>query len=111
MKIEKRLPQTQFNSVQTLPRLPLVFALDPTEARSLTSEEAAAANGVAESFFQSIGGETVDPASPDYRDLWKREQPVADYRLRAAIGAQAFARYQEEVYMRSKAAAAAGSPP
>ncbi len=106
----KRLPQTRFNSVRARSRLPLVFALDPTEAISLGPERAAQAASVAEEFFQSIGGEKADPASPDYGDRWKREQSAADYRLRAAIGGQAFARYQEEVYMRSKAAAPGSKP-
>ena len=86
-------------------RLPLVFALPPEETTGLNPRQAAAAIAIADQFYQTIGGDTADPSTADYKDRWKREQPLADYQLRAAIGAQAYARWQEEAYLRQRAAA------
>lgn len=71
----------------------------------LNERQAAAAIAIADQFYSTIGGDTADPSTTDYKDRWKREQPLADYQLRAAIGAQAYARWQEEAYLRQRAAA------
>lgn len=73
----------------------------------LNPREAEAAMAIANQFYEAIGGETADPSTPDYRDLWRREQSLADFQLRAAIGAQAYARYQEEAWLRAQSSGAA----
>jgi hypothetical protein len=97
----------RFSPPPTAARLPLVFALPPEEMPGFNPRQSAAAMAIADQFYESIGGEAADPSTPDYRDRWRREQPLADYQLRAAIGAQAYARYQEEAYLRAKSSTAA----
>jgi len=105
VRVDPEVLRRRFRPAPAAARLPLVFALPPEEMPGLNERQAAAAIAIAEQFAATIGGEDADPSTPDYRDRWKREQPLADYQLRAAIGAQAYARWQEEAYLRAKAAA------
>ncbi len=96
----------RFAPAPSAARLPLVFALPPEEMTGLNPQQAAAAIAIADQFYTTLGGDSADPSTTEYKDRWKREQPLADYQLRAAIGAQAYARYQELAYLRAKSGAA-----
>ncbi len=56
-------------------------------------------------FIEAVGGESADPAAPEYRKKWLDTQRLADLQLRARIGAQAFAAYQRQRSMKENAAA------
>jgi hypothetical protein len=47
------------------------------------------------------------PSTPACLNRWRLSQSVADQRLRAAIGGQAFARWQIEGYLAQKTSATA----
>lgn len=88
-----------------VPVLPLVFQEVAAGSVLLEPDHIAAAVAVQDQFFESLGGDTVDPGTTEYKNKWQREQPLADQRLRAAIGAHAFAAWQAEAYLRAKATA------
>jgi hypothetical protein len=95
---------------RAIPRLvvlPVAFGEMPSAAVVLTPEQVAEVDRIQEQFLNDIGGEPADPGSSDYLQKWSHAQPLADQRLRAAIGAQAFARWQEEAYLRSRQSASA----
>jgi hypothetical protein len=98
--IRRRYPQLHGPA-----RLPVVFAIPPEEVTGLNPGQIAAAIAIAEQFQHNTGGDTADPSTADYLNKWRREQPLADYQLRAAIGAQAYARWQEEAHHRARSAA------
>jgi hypothetical protein len=79
-----------------------VYAAADPAALQLNPQQAAAADHIADQFYEEIGGESADPSTTEYRDRWQRAWSLADQRLRAAIGAQAFARWQEEAYFHAK---------
>lgn len=82
------------------PVLPLAF--QAANQSLLTPEQAAAADQIQEQFLADIGGEPADASSPGYLEKWRQVQPIADQRLRAAIGAQAFAAWQAEAWFKDK---------
>ena len=84
------------------PEMPLVFREVEEAAVSLEPAQAAAAAAVQDVFADQVGPEPGDPSAPDYRNHWQHEQSVADQRLRAMIGAQAYARWRREAYLRSR---------
>ncbi len=99
-EIRRRHPQLHGKA-----RLPVVFEIPPEEVSGLNPRQVAAAIAIAEQFQQTMGGEAADPSTEEYLEKWRREQPLVDYQLRAAIGAQAYARWQEEAYFRARATA------
>jgi len=84
------------------PAVPLVFLEVPPHTVPLKPPQSAGVESLQEEFITDIGGEPADPGSRDYLEKWRRAQPVADYRLRAMIGAQAFAAWQADAYLKSK---------
>jgi hypothetical protein len=86
------------------PETPLVFREVDAAAVPLEPAQAAAAAAVQDIFADQFDPEPADPSAADYGDRWRHEQPVADQRLRAMIGAQAYARWQREAYIRSRKA-------
>lgn len=87
--------------------LPVALVELPAAAVALTAEQVAEVDRIQEAFLNDIGGEPVDPASADYLHKWRLAQPLADQRLRAAIGTRAFSRWQEEAYFRPRSASPA----
>ena len=61
----------------------------------LTSEQEFAVTRVQDSFVEEIGGEEQAANDPQYKDRWMVAQPIADQRLRAQIGDQAYREYQK----------------
>lgn len=92
------------------PILPVVFHEAPADTVSLTLEQAAGADALQEQFLTDIGGDPADPGNRQYFEKWQHSQPVADQRLRAMIGGQAFARWQAEAYRGSRQSSPASPP-
>jgi len=103
------LMRRRYPGLQGRARLPVVFEIPPEEVSGLNPRQIAAAIAIAEQFHETMGGEGADVSTKEYLEKWRREQPLVDYQLRAAIGAQAYARWQEEAYLRAKAAGQASA--
>jgi hypothetical protein len=86
------------------PQLPVVLQEPPAGAVFLTPEEASGAEHIQEQFITESGSGLSDSSTPAYLKNWGQAQSVADQRLRAAIGAQAFGRWQMEAYLSTKKA-------
>jgi hypothetical protein len=85
--------------------LPMVFREVSPEAVELTPSQAKAVEEIQDQFAGAVGGETADAGHPGYRKKWDQEQRLSDLRLRAMIGAQAFAAWQREAHWRAMEAA------
>jgi hypothetical protein len=86
------------------PQLPVVLQEPPAGAVFLTPDEASGAEHIQEQFITESGSGLSDSSTPAYLKNWGQAQSVADQRLRAAIGAQAFSRWQMEAYLSTKKA-------
>lgn len=53
---------------------------------------------IAEDFAQSVVESGLDPASPEYRQVWDREAATADARFRSMYGAQAWKSHHIQVH-------------
>ena len=70
------------------------IAADSVPSPLSTVQEQAVAR-VQESFVKDIGGEDQVATDPEYKARWLTAQPIADQRLRAQIGDEAFREYQK----------------
>jgi hypothetical protein len=86
------------------PVLPLAFQEKEPGTIFTDPSHAAEVVSVQDQFIEDIGGEAADPSSPEYLHRWIPAQRLSDLRLRARIGAQAFAAYQREADARRKSA-------
>ena len=95
--------RTPRNRPDQHPVLPLAFREFPA-GMQFEPAQALAVEEVQDQFIAALGGETADPATPGYREKWLDTQRTADLRLRARIGAQAFAAWQRLRTMQEHAA-------
>ncbi len=71
--------------------LPVAFQSLPDDA-SLSADQRARLDMIQEQFLTTIGGPNQDPASPSYREIWRKAQREADAQFKASFGPTAYMR-------------------
>ena len=92
----------------SVPLLPFAFRDLPPDFH-FQPAQTTAVEEVQDQFIAALGGETADPATPEYREKWLDSQRLADLQLRARIGGQALAAWQRQRSMKGTAAGETGN--
>ena len=90
-KIPTALPEAAFNQSTGNPLGKSTNAKDAQNLQSLTvTQNQEVLNDVKNNFIQDLGGIKQDPNDPSYHKKWMSAQSIADQRLRALVGYQAY---------------------